>query len=202
VDLIVCVALVIACGLFAMQMLTARRANACRVTCLNNLKSVGIGFRLFASDGDPYPPYNPTNQAWQYFQMVGKEIGSPKVLTCPDDAAIQGSKEFPLTFDQTNGSFSDPRFQNKALSYFYGANASETNGNMLLIGDRHISISGQLTHGTLIIKSNSPVTWTKDIHKGIGNIGLADGSAQQMTTEKLRQQLANVTNETQTLVLP
>jgi hypothetical protein len=202
IDLIFCiVAVIVLIGLF-LPVLPNERPRASRITCLNNLKQVGIGFRLYASDGTLYPPYKLTNQAWQYFQIAEKYIGSPKFLICPDDPSSMKLESIALDFDGTTNSLSDRRFQNKSLSYFYGAGTAPADLSMLLAGDHHLTSSGQFTHGTLIVKSNSLIAWTKDIHKGEGNVALADGSAQQLSTSKLRQQLASVTNETQTLVLP
>lgn len=209
VNVLACVAAVLICCFLLFAWLSPNLCGggrAPRIHCVSNLKQVAVGFRLYANDGDtviPYPPYTSTNQAWQYFQMVGKEIGSPRVFICPDDPAMKNAKAFPLDFENSTNSFSAPRFQNKALSYFYGANAvSETNAGMLLAGDHHISFTSDITHRTLFLKSNSVVGWTREIHEGQGNVALADGSVQQLSTTRLRQQLALMTNQTQILVLP
>lgn len=196
-DVIIIIAGVVIC-VGILFMLSARHKHGShRITCFNQLRSLGVGFRLYASDGDPYPPYNPTNEAWQYFQAVGKEIGSPKVLLCPEDSA---RTEPALDFEVTGSvySFAHPKFQNKALSYFYATGMSETNPGMILAGDRNLSTNEQILSGVLVLQTNSRVQWTKDIHKDRGNVVLADGSAQQVNN----RHLSFVTNRTQHLVLP
>jgi type II secretory pathway pseudopilin PulG len=169
-----------------------------RTHCVNNLKQIGIGFRLFATDGEAYPSFTNTHDAWKNFQTVGKEIGSPKVLLCPKDTRSKAA----LDFENNTNSFADPQFRNGALSFFYGADATEEEPNLILAGDRNISTNTTMTTGLLIAKTNSPLSWTKDLHDSTGYVLLADGSAQQMNTARLREQLAAVTNEVQRFILP
>jgi prepilin-type processing-associated H-X9-DG protein len=59
----------------------------------------------------------------------------------------------------------------------------------LLSGDRNIT-GGTLNNGFLrILKTNTLAGWTTEMHNRAGNIGLADGSVQQVTDRGLQQQL-------------
>ncbi len=179
------------------------KERARRIQCVSNLKSIALGFRLYANDGDPYPAYEPTNSAWNYFQPLGKEIGSPKILLCPSDKL---RSKAALDFE-TNGSihnFSSADQQNNALSFFYGVDASEAEPNMILAGDRNISTNKSMLSGLLNIETNTPLQWTPGLHEEAGNMALADGSAQQLTTPKLREALkiGFSTNGLQRLIIP
>lgn len=95
--------------------LARAKERAQTIACVNNLKQVGIGFRLWATDHDgKYPFQVSTNQGGSmelcqrnaydgydentaaHFQALLEEIGSPKVLVCPADSkhkiAAQGAE--------------------------------------------------------------------------------------------------------------
>ena len=79
-------------------------------------------------------------------------------------------------------------------SYFVGIDASETQPVTILSGDRNInpnfwnqnkSYPGQKWSGTLA--AGDP-TFTTDVHNNAGNIGLGDGSVQQLNSAGLLKQ--------------
>ncbi len=199
--LIVIATIVVIAGVVLPMMSRPKGKGHQRIRCVNNLKQVSIGFRLYAIDGDPYPSYNMTNQAWNYLQTVGREIGSPKVLLCPEDA----SRSQPaLNFEEVpaENSFSSPAFQNNALSYFYGVDSSEDKPGMILSGDRSLSTNATILSGLLSIETNTPVQWAKGLHPIGGNVGLADGSVSQMNDARLLDLVRTGTNGTQRLLIP
>jgi prepilin-type processing-associated H-X9-DG protein len=58
---------------------------------------------------------------------------------------------------------------------------------MLLLGDDNFEIGGvPVKSGLLELSMNTPISWTAARHKFVGNIGLADGSVQQVTQDGLR----------------
>ncbi|MDQ6632821.1 MAG: hypothetical protein M3Y82_13865 [Verrucomicrobiota bacterium] len=190
-----------------------RRTRGRRFACINNLKQVGIGFRIYANDHPgKFPDYHITNEAWNYFQAAGNEISTPRILVCPSDTARLKQNTFPARdFENSSSSnnFSHPSHRNKSLSYFYGVDADETKPDMLLAGDRNLSTNNKILNGWLILKTNTPVRYTKDIHyhdyqskSEEGNVVFADASVQRMTSGKLRVHLRLSTNQTQRLLLP
>lgn len=91
---------------------------------------------------------------------------------------------------------------NTNISYALGVDAVDVYPNMFLTMDRNIALdsthsaySNQLVcMNTNESDSSQPVSsamWTSGIHSGNGNIGLADGSVQMMTSTRLRDSLAN-----------
>ena len=65
------------------------------------------------------------------------------------------------------------------ISYFVGLDASESFPQMFLTGDRNLATNGvPVTPGLLTVKSNDTLSWTKELHNGQGNVGVADGSVQ------------------------
>jgi prepilin-type processing-associated H-X9-DG protein len=85
---------------------------------------------------------------------------------------------------------------------FIDLDADEGKPSTLLSGDRNISTNGRLMSGILVLSTNTSVSWTTDIHNRTGNIGLADGSAQQMTDASLLRSIHESTNLPARLALP
>jgi prepilin-type processing-associated H-X9-DG protein len=74
---------------------------------------------------------------------------------------------------------------------------------MLLSGDDNFAIDGiPVNSGVLQLPANAPVAWTKARHKSVGNIGMADGSVQQVTTDGLQKALQQTGAATNRLVIP
>jgi hypothetical protein len=170
------------------------------VSCRNNLRQVGLSFRLWANDFDGEYPFASTNaagswawantpQVFRHYQALSNELVIPKVLHCRADWSRSASINF-ISLSNTN------------LSYFVGLDAQEDTPNSILTGDRFLN-GGTLSNGFLrVLVPNTPVEWTKEIHPYAGNIGLGDGSAQTMTGRQLQKHLTKLTNGTIRLAVP
>jgi hypothetical protein len=77
------------------------------------------------------------------------------------------------------------------ISYFVGVDVTnDTNPLMIISGDANFEIGGVLVKsGLLEFSTNAPIAWTATRHITYGNIGLADGSVQQVTSSRFRQWL-------------
>jgi hypothetical protein len=180
--------------------------GAPRMSCVNNLKQVGLAFRIWANDnGGSFPmvvstnkqgtlEFNESGEVFRHFVAITNELTTPKILTCPVDAKRTRMREWK------------PGFKNQNLSYFVGLEADETKPQTILSGDRNIT-GGVLTKGNLMLcRASNVLTWTTAIHNKNGNIGLGDGSVQQVTDVALQRQLQaefqSVTNEVIRLAIP
>lgn len=179
-----------------------------RMTCVLNLKQIGLSFRLFATDhGDRFPMQVSTNEGgsleyvgtglvFEHFRTLSNDLNVPKVLICPsDDGRIQ-AKDFGASF-----------YTNKNVSYFLGLDATETKpykvpGSMILGGDRNVVVNGRYHHGIFKITANTQVGWTKSIHKGNGNVVLADGSVRQLSTTNFQPIIHDMGNSTNRFSIP
>ena len=169
-----------------------------RINCVNNLKQVGLAFRIWAGDNSEQLPTQVTvsnggtaevsSEVWRTFQLMSNELGAAKIILCPSD------ERQPPGFWET--------LANTNISYFIGLDAAERYPQMLLAGDRNITNGQPMVSNILTLSTNRPTGWTHAIHGNAGNVALADGSVQQVTSKLLQEQLRKATNAIQRLAMP
>ena len=204
-------------GLLAVVVLLPTLSRGCgggtsqRINCINNLKQIGLGFRLFANDNDGRFPSstNDAVQAWSFINELRNELSSPRVLICPADTNRSAhARNSPTDFESMeNGkpatnNFSHLTNRDRSLSYFVGLDANETNTQMILTGDRNLMMEPRPSGNIWTLSTNNSVGWTEKIHNKQGNLGVADGSVLQMTNHKLIEQLRNTGDTTNRIVMP
>jgi competence protein ComGC len=173
------------------------------ISCNGNLKEIGLSFRVWEGDhGDKYPMQTSVTNggtmelasgstAWINFAVMSNELATPKTVICPADK---------IRFYATNFTTD---FNNSKVSYFVSLDASDGQPEMFLSGDENFAIGGVLVKsGLLELSTNMAITWSTARHKFIGNIGLADGSVQQITTTNLQQAIQSNGVATNRLAIP
>jgi prepilin-type N-terminal cleavage/methylation domain-containing protein/prepilin-type processing-associated H-X9-DG protein len=178
-----------------------RRAQ--RVICLNNLKQIGLAFRVsIGGCGDRYNTQTSTNQGgsmefasgpnvFRHFQVMSNELGTTRLLFCPADTGrIQ---MWNTNFDSLS---------NSNVSYFVGIDAVETDPNSLMSGDRNLTNGTPVKNGLLEFSTDPNVGWTAEMHDRVGNLLFADGSAQKVTTPELKVAITNQSVITNRLQMP
>jgi len=200
VGLIIIVAVLAILAAMLLPALASAKRKAKRINCVNNLKQDGLAFRLWEGDnGDKYPMAVSTNKngtmeyaedgnAFRHFQVMSNELSTPKILVCPADDRIPAANFAKL--------------KNQNVSYFVGLDAEETRPQMLLTGDRNVTNGLSPVRSVLELRPEIPAGWTEDLHKEQGNVGLADGSVQQVFMPGLQPMLRNTGDSTNRVALP
>ena len=160
------------------------------IQCVNNLKQIGLAFRIWEGDNGDKPPMQVPAKSGgamepaargnvaRIFQVMSNELSMPKILLCPVDADRLAAKNFTAGFD------------NSHVSYFAGLDANNDQPFMFLSGDGNFAVGGHpVKPGLLLLTTNAPVTWTTMRHVNQGNIGLVDGSVRQTDDQRLVQEL-------------
>ena len=171
------------------------KRKAQRIACISNLKEMGMAFRLWEGDhSDKYPmsvlvtnsgamEWAAAGKAHVWWQTMSNQLVSPGVLWCPADAKAAPASSFATGFGDAN------------ISYFISLDADETYPQMIMAGDDNLLANGKpVQPGILNLWTNTTLAWANDRHRGVGNLGMADGSAQQVTSASLNSAMVLAAN--------
>ena len=164
-----------------------------------------------ASDGGPpnqsafaASPYG-APYTYQIFGSLSNELSTPKMLVCPSDERTAHTNFNMLAGNSAAGAY----LANANISFFAAKDAQESNPQMLLVGDRNIvgqapggdlpdpvpgggyGNVGAVALGTNFNAGTQTPAWTAKLHRGNGNVLMSDGSAQQVSSSRLRDLLRN-----------
>ena len=177
-----------------------------RIRCVSNFKNIGLALRIFSTDHegrfqwqlsgtngtkdllrDPY-------EAWRHFAFISNELSSPKIVRCPTDSERVTASDFSA-FGPNN------------LSYFLGLLADDEEPKNLLGGDRNLTTNGfEVGPGLLLLGAKQTAGFTKKLHGDAGNILMADGSVQQVSSLRLQEAVVDAaeatTNTINRLLIP
>lgn len=192
IDVLVVFALFAVIAALVLPAVLPRRG--CRSTprsrCMNNLRQVGLAFRIYANDHDEKFPWQTSktnggtahltesSRVFEHFLAASNELVTSKILSCNSDGAKQRANDFS-TFSNTN------------LSYFVGIEAENDNSYAMLAGDRHVS-GGVLSNGFMrVYRPGAQASWTTELHTNEGNVVFGDGHAELLSSAQLAKSISN-----------
>jgi prepilin-type N-terminal cleavage/methylation domain-containing protein len=182
--------------------------NSERFPWLIPAQAGGSGVAANASAPVTAPGSNPAN-----FRAIEKELNAPKVLACTSDGNATKANNWTeiggrnpevlnstgdVVPTDTEGGTSDTAAGK--ISYFVGLDAEETRPQTILSGDRNLrncpqsgTVGGSPFQGWDDASANPPVPtageFSERLHNRVGNVGLGDGSAHQLSSDTaLRKQ--------------
>lgn len=191
------------------------------VSCVNNLKQIGLSFKCWALDNaDQFPmQVSVTNggtmelvskgKVFPHFLVMSNELSTPKVLFCPFDRerAKTAANVFSLPAVVAPGPGLPgyrPLTNDHSVSYFVALDARDDTPNRVLAGDRTLEISkSPIKSGLQVVTTNAVLSWNKWSHapdqKGQGALLMADGSVQ---SGRNPQRILSATNLPTVLAVP
>jgi Tfp pilus assembly protein PilE len=194
VELLVIIAIIAFMAMLIPAATQKDKDRAMRIQCVNNLKQIGLSYRIWRQTPKFTFEESLTNggtmeftsgpNAFRHFLNMSNELATPKVLFCPteaDRARLQAT-----TFNATPKSGEIPFTSNSNLSFFVGIDATDADPQSILSGDHNLTNGAPIKNGVFELNTNRPAEWTAEMHHNVGNIALADGSIQQLSNTGLR----------------
>lgn len=190
IELLVVIAIIAILAALLLPALAGAKKKGKGAECINNLKQIGIGMRMWASDNEEKFPWvvDTANRGsmgsfdWtDNFRAASNELNSPKILVCPEDKTrtVGSSWAAPLLDGDRH------------ISYFVGLEADETKPQSILSGDRNVYTKAGRTTPNWTSVDSIDAAWDTSLHKENGYILLSDASVQHTTSSQLCEQIAS-----------
>lgn len=197
-------AIIVVLATMLLPVVEKARARAKQTSCASRLRQIGLVQHAYAHEhnqrfagqlppeqGGLQEPSRPVPRAAdpaQHWLLLSNGLVDPKLLVCPADVRSPARAFRAL--------------QNSNVSYFAGPQASLSEPDSVLSGDRNIALQGYSRSPVLRIQAADAPSWTAEQHQFRGNLLFSDGRVEFLTSPQLTAALRGASGKATVLWLP
>jgi prepilin-type N-terminal cleavage/methylation domain-containing protein len=192
IELLVVIAIIALLASLLLPALSRAKDQGKDVACINNLRQVGLGIRLWASDQrDQYPWNVPVidggaqgSADWtDYLRACSNQMVNTKILVCPKDPFPKAAAASWATMEG-----------NLNVSYLVGLSFTQARTQDIVAGDDNVIGGGGGLDATwnVFMGSSIDAAWDMHLHVYKGHLAMGDGSVCLTRTPDIREMISTL----------
>jgi prepilin-type N-terminal cleavage/methylation domain-containing protein len=191
IELLVVVAIIAILASLLLPALAGAKAQGRDAACINNLKQLGLGIRLWDGDfGDKYPWNVPVSDGgaggssdWtDNLRICSNQVVNTKILVCPSDLQRTPASSWGIMEGNLN------------VSYLIGKSFTQAGTQDIVVGDFNVIGGGGGLDATwnVFMGSSIDAAWDLNLHGYKGHFAMGDSSVVLTHTPDLREMISTL----------